>query len=240
MALRSRVFGAGKLLLLLGALVATYLLFVVASMRIALKAREVQVPDFASRTAREATALAADLELAIKVDPTRRLSATVPAGSVIAQDPPAGTTTRPERSVRVWLSAGTHTGRVPPLTGQAERAARLRITQDGLQLGVVSEVRSDQFPPDIVVAQDPAPDTSSPHVALLVNRGEQATTYVMPDLIGVNGERAAAILRNRGIRVAVVGSIPYAGVAPGVVVRQNPQAGFQIAIGDPLSLEVSR
>ena len=77
-------------------------------------------------------------------------------------------------------------------------------------------------------------------MALLVNRGEQGANYVMPDLIGVNGDRAAEILREQGFRVAVVGSMPYPGVAAGIVLRQSPQAGFQVAPGEPISLEVSR
>ena len=77
-------------------------------------------------------------------------------------------------------------------------------------------------------------------MALLVNRGEQSDNYVMPDLIGVNGERAAAFLRDQGFRVAVVGAAPYPGVGAGIVLRQNPQAGFQIAPGEPISIEVSR
>jgi beta-lactam-binding protein with PASTA domain len=36
------------------------------------------------------------------------------------------------------------------------------------------------------------------------------------------------------------GSNPYPGVAAGVVIRQGPQAGFQIGPGEPISLEVSR
>ena len=44
----------------------------------------------------------------------------------------------------------------------------------------------------------------------------------------------------RGFRVAVVASSPYPGVAAGIVLRQSPQAGFQIAPGEPISIEVSR
>jgi len=62
----------------------------------------------------------------------------------------------------------------------------------------------------------------------------------MPDLIGVNGERAATLLRQRGFRVAVVASSPYPGVAAGIVLRQHPQSGFQIAPGEPISIEVSK
>jgi beta-lactam-binding protein with PASTA domain len=77
-------------------------------------------------------------------------------------------------------------------------------------------------------------------VALLVNRGERAATYVMPDLIGVDGDRAAEFLRRRGFRVAVTGTQPYPGVPSGVVLRQTPAGGFQIAPGDAIALEVSR
>ena len=62
----------------------------------------------------------------------------------------------------------------------------------------------------------------------------------MPDLIGVNGDRAADLLRTHGFRVSVVGDHPYPGVPAGIVIRQNPQGGFQIAPSDSISLEVSR
>ena len=240
MALRTRVWGAGKLLLLAGALVATYVLFAAASMRVALRAREVQVPDFTNRTANEATALASDLGLAMKVDDTRRPDPKIPQGRVVAQEPSAGSTARRQRSVKVWLSAGQRAATMPLLVGETERTAQLRLTQDGLTLAAVSEIRSQDFAPDIVVAQTPPAKSAAGNVTLLVNRGERGASYVMPDLIGVNGDRAAEILRNRNFRVAVVGSNPYPGVAAGVVIRQSPQAGFQIGPGEPISLEVSR
>ena len=129
---------------------------------------------------------------------------------------------------------------VPLLTGETERTAQLRLSQDGLALAGISEIRSPDFPSDVVVAQEPPAKSAGAAVALLVNRGQRGATYVMPDLIGVNGDRAADILRGRGFRVAVVGSMPYPGVAAGIVLRQSPQGGFQIAPGEPISIEVSR
>ena len=99
MALRTRVWSAGKLLLLVGALVATYVLFAAASMRLALRAREVQVPDFTNRTANEATPLASGLGLALKVDEARRLDPKIAAGSVLGQEPPPGHDRARQRSV---------------------------------------------------------------------------------------------------------------------------------------------
>ena len=240
MRLKTRVWSAGKLVLLVGALLGTYLLFAAASMRLALRAREVQVPDFTNKTANEATSLAATLGLAVKVDDARRPDPRIPAGHVIAQEPPAGLTARRQRTVKIWLSAGQRAATVPALTGETERAAELQLAQDGLALATVSEVKSPDYQSDVVIAQDPPAKSGASHVALLVNRSERGTTYVMPDLIGVNGDRAADILRERGFRVAVVGSQPYPGVAAGIVIRQSPQAGFQIGPGEPISLEVSR
>ena len=240
MALKTRVWSAGKLVLLAGALVATYLIFAAAAMRIALRTREVQVPDFTNRTANEATAIAADFGLAMRIDESRRPDPKIPAGRVLAQEPAAGSVARQQRTVRVWLSAGQRAATVPLLVGETERTAQLRLAQDGLTLADLSEIRSHTFAQDVVVAQTPPAKTASEKVALLVNRGERGASYVMPDLIGVNGDHAAEILRNRGFRVAVVGSTPYPGVAAGVVIRQNPQSGFQIGPGEPISLEVSR
>jgi eukaryotic-like serine/threonine-protein kinase len=228
------------LLLLAGALVLTYLLFAAAAMRVALKTREVEVPGLTGKTVNDATSVLAQAGLNLKVEEGRRTDPKVPAGQILAQDPQPGVRTRRERSVKVWVSAGPRSMIVPALLGDSDRAAQMRLQQDGLQLAGVSEIRSSEYPPDAVIAQNPDPKSNAPQVAILVNRAERGATYVMPDLIGVNGDRAADLLRARAFRVSVVGDHPYPGVPAGVVLRQNPQAGFQIAPGEPISLEVSR
>jgi serine/threonine-protein kinase len=240
MALSQRVWTAGKIFLLIGALLGTYLLFAVASMRLALRAREVQVPSLLGRTASEATAIAAQHGLTIRVDDSRRPDPEVPADHVLAQEPAPGAPLRQQRSVRVWLSAGLRAASIPSLVGQTERSAQARLAQDGLELSGMSEIRSTAYTSDVVVSQDPPPNASADQVALLVNRGEYGAGYVMPDLIGVNGDRATVVLRSHGFRVAVVASAPYPGVPSGVVLRQSPQAGFEIASGEPVSIEVSQ
>jgi hypothetical protein len=240
MALKTRVWTVGKLMLLAAALGATFFLFAMGAMRVALRTREVQVPDLTGRTTNEATAITGNLGLALKVDESRRPDPKMPAGRVVAQEPSAGSVSRTQRTLRVWLSAGVRAATVPRLIGETERAAQLRIQQDALLLTATSEIRSQDMPTDVVVAQNPPERSAAGQVALLINRGERGASYVMPDLIGVNGDRAADVLRNHGFRVAVVGSQPYPGVAAGIVIRQSPQAGFQIAPGEPISLEVSR
>jgi len=63
---------------------------------------------------------------AVRVDEARRPDLKVPAGRVLAQDPAPGLTTRRQRSVRVWLSAGPRNASVPLLSGETERAAQAR------------------------------------------------------------------------------------------------------------------
>src|ERR1051325_742203 len=113
MELRSRVYGAGKALILAGALVATYIVFAVGSLQYALRSREVQVPDLSNRTTTDASAMIGNLGLTLKVDDVKRIDPRIPAGRVLAQEPAPGATARQQRTVRVWLSAGSRAAAVP-------------------------------------------------------------------------------------------------------------------------------
>ena len=240
MPLGTRVWTLGKLLLLVGALAATFFVFAAVAMRVALRAQEVQVPELVGNTVNDATQTLADLGLALRLDPNQRPDERVAAGRIMQQEPLPGAQARRQRTIRVWVSTGPRSTTVPPLVGQTERTARIRLEQDGLEVASISEFLSPDYPADAVVAQDPSPTSRAPRVSVLLNRGEQATTYVMPDLIGMNGDRAAEALRTRGFRVTIVGSQPYAGVPPGTVVRQQPAGGFRVGPAEAISLEVSR
>jgi serine/threonine-protein kinase len=240
MALTNRVWTAGKLLLLCGAWLATFLLFAAVAMRLALRAREVDVPDLKGRSVAEATTVLSRVGLALTVEQGPKIDPKIPAVAIVGQEPAPGVKTRRQRSVRVWLSGGPRPTRVPSLVGVNARAAEARLSQDQLSVTEIAEIRSRDYPSESVVAQTPPPDSEGRAVALLVNRGEPDVRFVMPDVIGIGGNRAADILRGYGFRVAVVAEQPYPGVPPGIVLRQSPSAGFQIAPGEPISLEVSR
>jgi eukaryotic-like serine/threonine-protein kinase len=239
MKLGTRVWSIGKVLLLVGALGATFVLFFFVSMRVAMRVGQVQVPELRGRTISEATRDLGALELRLRVDTNQRADDKIPVNHIVQQDPPAGVQARPQRTIRVWVSSGPPVTRVPALVGQTERTMRMRVEQEGL-VATVSAFRSADYQADTVVAQDPRPASRAPKVALLLNRGEQETTYVMPDVIGMDGTRVEAVLRSHGFRVATVGSQPYSGIPAGTVVRQQPAAGFQVGPADAISLEVSR
>jgi len=240
MRLGTRVWGVGKFFLLVGLLGATFLIFFGISMRVALRAREVEVPVLTGLTVNEATESLATLGLGLRVDDNRRADPKVPLGRVMLQDPGAGVRARRQRTIRVWVSSGPRVTTVPALIGQTDRTARIRLDQDGIQIGTLSEIRSPDYPTDTVVAQNPPPAARAPEVSMLVNRGEQATTFVMPDVIGMDGDRAAEALRSRGFRVTIVGTQAASGIPPGTIVSQQPKGGYKVGQADPISLEVSR
>ncbi len=142
--------------------------------------------------------------------------------------------------MRVRVSEGAHAPLVPVLTGLSERAAQMSLNQEGIDVASAAEIRSTDYEPGVVVAQDPPPKSHANTVMLLVNRAQGGVSYVMPDLIGTPGGRSADLLRKQGFVVAIVGENPYPGLPSGIVIRQSPQPGFQIVSTEPISLEVSR
>src|SRR4029450_4564612 len=231
---RFGVRSVGRLLLLAAALGGTFLFFFGVALGGAVRARVVQVPTLVGKTVNDASQTLGALGLTLRIDPTRRPDPNVAANHIMLQDPPAGAEARSQRSIRVWLSAGPRTTTVPELIGQTERTARMRIEEDGVELGSVSEFRSPDYPADAVVSQDPPPEVKAPQVSLLLNRGEAALPYVMPAVIGMDGNRVSDALRAQGFRVTITGSQPYPGIPPGTVVRQQPQGGFRVAASDPI------
>jgi serine/threonine-protein kinase len=163
----------------------------------------------------------------------------VPANRIAQQDPPAGSRVRSARSVRVWVSQGQRTATVPDVIGQTERTARIRLQQDGFDVGTISRIHSADYPADAVVSQDPPPDSKAARVSLLLNDGGE-DAVLMPDLTGAEGKGTADALRERGFRVTLTEVAPTAGVPQGAIVSHTPAAGARVAPADSITLEVSR
>lgn len=240
MALKARFWSVSRVLVLVCALAATYALFAFATVRVIIRARDVSMPSLVGLDLAAASATSDNLSLSLRVEQDRRFDQKIPPGRIAQQDPPAGSSVRHGRSVRVWLSAGSRDMMVPGLVGVNARTAEARLRQDGLEVAGVADIRSSDYPPDVVVAQDPPPGGHNSRVSLLVNRGERDGGFVMPDVIGVAGDAALDLLRTGGLRVSVVSQQPYPGVPAGIVIRQHPPAGFQVTPDQPISLEVSR
>jgi serine/threonine-protein kinase len=235
----TKVWTAGRWLVLMVALSITFVVFFLTAIRVTTRAREVKVPDVRGRALSAATNTLAAAGLAMHVE-QRKPDDTVAKDHVVSQDPAPGTVIRRERPVRVRVSDGQGGAELPSVVGQAEQTAEVVLTHSHVAIAGRAEIHSALYPVDTVVAQDPLPKEHAGKISLLVNRGGSAASYVMPDVIGALSVRVIDILRRHGFRVTVSAEVPYPGLPPGVVVRQTPQAGFQIGEGDGVQLEVSR
>lgn len=227
-------------MILAAALGATFFAFFLTAVRVATRAREVKVPDIRGRTVAEATSMLAGAGLSIREEPPRRPDPKIPADHILWQEPEPGAVLRSQRAVRIRVSDGQRAPVLPDVTGQPDRTAELTLAQEGVQVTGRDEIRTGDYPADTVVAQDPPGRGRGAGITLLVNRGQIGASYVMPDLIGTPGLLVQDLLRKRGLRVTISATVPYPGIPPGVVIRQTPQAGFQIGDRELISLEVSK
>ena len=84
-----------------------------------------------------------------------RFSATVPAGSVVDQDPAPGTEVEKGTVVRVVLSAGSESFAMPDILGLPVDTAREQLEAKGLDVETVSE--ASEAPPNTILRSEPAP-----------------------------------------------------------------------------------
>lgn len=119
---------------------------------------------------------------------SQRSSTTVPAGSVISQDPAAGTSVTISSAVTLVVSSGPVA--VPNVLNLTQAAATTVITGAGLALGAVSQQSSATVPSGNVISQNPAAGTSvaaGSAVALVVSTGPAPPPPPPPPATGGGG-----------------------------------------------------
>ena len=128
-----------------------------------------------ARAAAEAAITAAGLAVGAV---TEDFNATVPAGSVISQNPAAGVEVVAGSAVSLAVSRGPQPVAVPNVVGMAQADAQAAITAAALAVGAVTQQSSDTVPAGSVISQDPAAGASvAPGTAvnLVVSSGPGGT-----------------------------------------------------------------
>jgi beta-lactam-binding protein with PASTA domain len=160
-----------------------------------------------------------------------------PAGTVVDQDPGAGTQVARGARVSVWLAAPPTVSRVPPLGGRDRAAAGDVLRDAGLVLGDVNEREAGE-PAGTVVDQAPAPGTdAAPGTPVHVWLAIPALVEV-PDVTSQSVEEARRLTAERGLVVGVRTS-PTPDRPAGTVLAQQPAPGARVARGTTVDLVVS-
>jgi beta-lactam-binding protein with PASTA domain len=254
-------FFSGAILLL--ALLLIALLSAIATMHFAIHGAEVRVPALKGMTVADARSQTSGLGLNLVVD-NRYYSADVAAGHILSQSPVPGAVVRREWRVRVAESLGPQKVEVPSVLGNQERMAALNLRRVGLETGDIARIPWPRAEQGAILAQDPPPKAQGiekPSINLLVAAPDDTTAdgFVMPDLTGLPILTAQSALSRVGLKfdapqfkdvpVPAVEAIASAGVAPaaprpsappGVVLSQQPPAGYRVEVGALVTLTVAK
>lgn len=216
-------------------LITVALVSALVTMRIALHAREVTVPNLHGRTPAEARRLAEQDGLTAQVD-RQYYSATMPEGRIISQTPAAGSIVRRGWSLRFAVSLGPQRVTIPQVVGQSLRAAGITLQQRGLDI-TVSEVKVPGATAGQVLAQNPpadATDVAAPKVSLVVAGDGGSDAYVMPSFVGRPLGSVALALKNAGFTLGKVTiAAPSASTASPTAVATPIQTQQPAAIPQP-------
>src|SRR5882672_11166 len=246
-----------RMLLLALVLLTVALVSALTAMRFAIHGREVTIPKLVGMTPLEAERAVAASGLEVVVE-RQFYSADVPEGKIISQVPAAGVKVRRGWAIRVAQSLGPQRIAIPDVTSQSERVAELNVRRRGLELGSLAQVNLPDTPADQVVSQSPpanASGVSVPKISLLVSRGPEPASYVMPNFVGQPLGSVTVALQDAGIKVGKVSGVPAAPPAdvlaapappvpappPGaasMIVTQSPGPGQKVVAGGTVSFEV--
>ena len=166
---------------------------------------------------------------------------TVPAGSVISQDPTAGTELAEGGVLSVVVSRGPPPVPLPDgVVGVPLAEAEARLAEVGLATGVVNETYSEDVERGVVLSAEVEPGVEVPfgeQVDLVVSAGPEPRT-VPQDLFGRALDEVRSALEALGLPIGSVSEAYSESVQAGSVISVAG-AGSRVDRGTPVDLQVS-
>ncbi|MFD9747138.1 Stk1 family PASTA domain-containing Ser/Thr kinase [[Kitasatospora] papulosa] len=170
----------------------------------------------------------------------RAYSDTVRRGTVISSDPGSGERIRGNDAVKLVISRGPETVKVPDVEGLALADARRELKKWGLAPGMATREFSEEIDRGKVIRTDPRAGTerhTDSAVALVVSKGSPVD---VPDVTGLSVDEATAALDEAGLKAEVLPERVNSAEAQGEIARQTPGSGAEAAEGDTVELTVSK
>ncbi len=204
----------------------------------------ISVPNVVGMTQKQAETAIKNQGLKVNVS-SQDYSDTVPAGSVISQDPAAGSMLKRDDTVNIVVSKGSSKVAVPGgLTGQTASFVEAKLREAGLNPQRQPDVYSDSVEAGNVISVDPASGTQVDQgstVKYTVSKGPAPPKMVTaPDVTGMSQSDAAARLSQAGLKLGNITQQYSDSVASGDVISQNPAGGQSVKQGSSVDLVVSK
>ncbi|MDA8169490.1 MAG: PASTA domain-containing protein [Nitrospiraceae bacterium] len=203
------------------------------SYKVILLGRTADVPDLKGQPAAQAAAKLKDAGLKLRIE-GKDFDPVVPDGGVMGQDPQAGEKARLGSAVKVVISKGPATSRMPLITGQPIDTVKALLARGGLVISKVINAHSGTVPEGTIIGQDPAPDekTGQP-ISVVVSAGPYDVSYYCPDFRLMRAAEASALANSLGVE-------PVFESAGDMVVGQKPKAGSKLEKGQTVYLQLAQ
>ena len=162
------------------------------------------------------------------VDKQLQLSDTVPLGTVISTDPPAGQQVGAKTTITVLVSAGKEQVLMPDLRGLTEEEATLALTDAKLELGIITQSDSATVALNLVISSDPGANKSIP-AGTIVNLVISTGMVTVPNVVNLDQADAIAQLSAPQVGYTVQSIVDSCGTGtPGTtVIAQSILPGSQ-------------
>ncbi len=201
--------------------------------------KTIVVPDLKNKTLSEAQRIVEKADLKLKID-KEVYNEKVKPGQIISQDPDAGEKIRKGGTIKVVLSKGLQTIKVPNLIGKTEDEARGLLKKAGLVMGNIESTYSDTAKENTIVSQSPKSDVKvekGSTVDVTISRGSESLD--VPEVVGKTESEAKSILENVGFFVSSFEDYSTT-VAVNHVIRQSPEAGAKASAGSTITIAISK
>ncbi len=199
--------------------------------------QQVPVPNVAGQTQAAAQTALKTAGFVVTVDSTT--SATVPAGTVISTNPPAGTKRAQGSEVQLVVSTGKPTVSIPSLVGDTPSAAGQALGALGLKVGSQVDEASTSVPAGAVTR-------TSPPQGSQVSVGSPVTVFVstgvpqvsVPDLTNDTEAQANTALQVVGLTGNFTTTTVTSSSRNGIVQSQSPQANSSVNKGSVVNVVI--
>ena len=206
------------------------------------KGGEVVVPEITGKDIIFTLEVLSERDLNLKVSGWQ-YSNSIPKNYVISQKPLPGQSLKKDGDVNVIMSKGTKEVAIPRLVGEIKRKAEIILKRNGLKVGNVTRVHSSRYKKDVVIGQDPLPQTKAGRgtkVNLMISKGRTGDAYFMPDLTGRDIKEVVKVIENMKLGVGNVSEELREDMKPGLVLGHEPGYGYKISADEKVDFVVSK
>jgi len=202
---------------------------------------EITVPDLIGKNENDAEKIITDLGLKFSVS-DRQYSNELEKGKVMEQSVEEGTKLKKNFPVEVVVSNGIKEIKVPDLIGKYAIEAAVILADMDLKEGEVTAEYSSTAPSGQIIDQYPNAETSAEvddKVDYVVSKGPKIEYVTMPNLIGLDIEKAKLRVTQNGLSVSQITEENSEEVDAGFVIKQSVPSGQDVEANTSIWMTVS-